>query len=330
AALFGASTPASKYVLSGVGPVTLAGLLYLGSAIAVLPFSFNGGNREIALRSKNLLRMLGAVVFGGGLGPIFLLLGLKLASAATVSLWLNLESVGTAILAWLFFREHIHKRTMFAILLVVVAGIILVAPSNFGNLRSIAFVALACLCWGADNNLTSIIDGFTPQQTTLIKGIVAGSVNLIIGLSIEGGQITGGTIMFSMLIGAFSYGVSIVLYIMGAQKLGAVRSQMLFATSPFIGVGIAWLILGEAVTLPQVVASLIMIGGLWLMLTEKHEHHHEHEWLEHIHLHSHEDDHHLHEHPSLPPGTRHIHPHVHLPHEHAHAHEPDLHHRHDH
>jgi drug/metabolite transporter (DMT)-like permease len=44
AALFGASTPASKLLLDeAVGPLTLAGLLYLGAGIATLPSAMKGG-----------------------------------------------------------------------------------------------------------------------------------------------------------------------------------------------------------------------------------------------------------------------------------------------
>jgi drug/metabolite transporter (DMT)-like permease len=70
AALFGASTPASKALLAGIGPLALAGLLYLGAAIAVLPFSFRGGSPKLRRKRRNILMLLGAVVFGGGLGPV--------------------------------------------------------------------------------------------------------------------------------------------------------------------------------------------------------------------------------------------------------------------
>jgi len=43
AALFGAATPASKYLLRDLSPFTLAGLLYLGAAVAVAPRALRGG-----------------------------------------------------------------------------------------------------------------------------------------------------------------------------------------------------------------------------------------------------------------------------------------------
>jgi drug/metabolite transporter (DMT)-like permease len=91
ALLFGASTPASKALLDGIHPVQLAGWLYLGAA----------------------------------LGPVALLLGLKIASAASVSLWLNLELVATALLGYLLFRDHLGKFGWVAVLGVVLSGVLL-------------------------------------------------------------------------------------------------------------------------------------------------------------------------------------------------------------
>ena len=40
------------------------------------------------------------------------------------------------------------------------------------------------MCWGLDNNLTALVSGFTPAQTTVVKGMIAGAVNLTLGLSL--------------------------------------------------------------------------------------------------------------------------------------------------
>jgi drug/metabolite transporter (DMT)-like permease len=330
AALFGASTPASKVLLGGVGPLTLAGLLYLGAALATAPFSFKGGSPERRRDPANLRRLAGAVVFGGVLGPIALLLGLELAPAASVSLWLNLESVATAGLAWLFFREHMDGRTAAANIAVVAAGIWLSAPEGFRFAPAALLVGGAALCWGLDNNLTAMIDGYTPAQSTFVKGLVAGAVNLGLGLAIEGQFPGPGLLIGALALGALAYGASIVLYIAGAQQLGATRSQMIFASAPFVGVALSWLVLGEPVLGAQIGAGVLMVGALGLMLTADHGHAHEHEALTHTHPHRHDDGHHGHSHPDLPGEAWHTHEHAHDATAHTHAHQPDLHHRHRH
>jgi len=330
AALFGASTPASKQLLRGLGPLALAGLLYLGAALAVLPFSFRGGSRTLRRKRRNVLMLLGAVLFGGILGPVLILVGLQQAPAASVALWLNLETVATALLAWAFFREHLDRKTWMAAGLTVAAGVVLAAPSGFATAPAALLVGLGCLCWGMDNNLTALVDGFTPAQTTLVKGFVAGSVNLALSFLLESPTLSPSFVGVALAVGALAYGASIVLYIRGAQHLGATRSQILFSTSPFLGGVFAWVVLGEPVLAVQIGAGALMIAALWLLLSARHEHDHEHGPMVHTHNHRHDDGHHTHEHEGRAAGMRHTHEHEHEEMEHSHPHEPDLHHRHSH
>jgi drug/metabolite transporter (DMT)-like permease len=247
-----------------------------------------------------------------------------------VSLWLNTEVVATALLAWTLFHEDLDRRTVLAGGLVLAGGIILAAPEGVAGWKAGALVAAACACWGMDNNLTALVSGFTPAQTTVAKGLIAGSVNLLIGLSL-GQHLPGvGRVGEALAVGAVCYGVSIMLYIFGAQQLGATRSQLLFATSPFLGVILAWTLFREPMQPAQLAAAPCVATGLYFMLTARHAHEHTHEAMAHTHSHRHDDGHHTHIHPGLPAWVRHTHPHEHEPVTHTHEHLPDLHHRHRH
>jgi len=330
ALLFGASTPLSKWLLSSLGPFTLAGLLYLGAAAGALPFAFRGGSPDLRRdpRQRGMLAL--AVLFGGGIAPVLLLEGLRAAAAASVSLWLNAEVVATALLAWAFFREHLDRRTVLACGLVLAGGVVLALPGGAAGWKAGALVVAACACWGLDNNLTALVSGFTPAQTTVAKGVVGGGVNLALGLALGGHLPAAGGLVAALAVGAVSYGFSIMLFIFGAQQLGATRAQLLFATSPFLGVILAWALLGERIEWAQLAAAPCIAAGLWFMLRARHAHEHSHPAVSHTHSHRHDDGHHDHVHPGLPAWTRHTHPHVHEPLTHAHVHLPDLHHRHRH
>ncbi len=329
AALFGSSPPVAKALLRDVGPLTLAGLLYLGAALGVLPFSLRGGSPERRRSRAHLRHLVTAIFFGGVAGPVLLLLGLARAPAASVSLWLNLETVATAALAWLFFREHLGLRAGLAVACVVGAGLLLALPFDVGTATGAALVAGACICWGLDNNATALIDGYTPAQATAIKGVVAGALNLTLGLALEGPP-PGHALLPALGLGALAFGLSIMLYIRGAHQLGATRSQMIFAAAPFWGSLVAWVGFGETITTGQLVAIAPMAVGVALLLTAEHSHAHQHDALVHSHSHRHDDLHHDHVHPGLPAWVRHTHEHGHQVVSHAHPHHPDLHHRHDH
>jgi drug/metabolite transporter (DMT)-like permease len=330
AALFGASTPASKHLLGNLSPLVLSGLLYFGGALAVLPWALRDRTRLARIDRRNGLYLLGAVVAGGVIGPVLLLMGLSMSAAGSVALWLNLETVATALLARAFFREHLHTPTWIAVGLIVLASGLLTQATPHGDI-AIAFVALACVAWGLDNNLTASIDRVSPAQVTFAKGLVAGVINTSAGLILVPGDLSVPDAAFSLLVGALGYGASILLYIRGAQQLGATRSQLVFSTAPAFGLGLSWAVLGEPISTMQVLAAAVMAFAIWLWHRERHAHAHAHEHVTHAHAHRHDDDHHDHAHDeSVDRSAWHSHEHSHEAEEHLHAHRPDLHHRHRH
>lgn len=327
AALFALAVPAAKVLLGRMEPLELAGLLYLGAALYALPAAWGAGTSSATYQSANLARVGAIVVLGGIVAPVAMLFGLGLAPAASVSLWLNLETVATAVFAGAFFKEHLGPRAWSAVAIVALAGAILALPAGPGSLKAALLVAAACGCWALDNNLTAMVDGLTPSQTTLVKGLFGGAVSL--GFAVAGGKTGGGAeeVLVAIALGAVSYGASLRLYIGGAQELGAARAQLVFASAPFIGCLLSWAVLRELVRPAQLAAGALMGLGFALLFA-RHEHEHAHRALTHTHAHSHDDGHHTHDHPA--PVARHTHLHSHAPATHSHRHMPDLHHRHDH
>lgn len=331
AVLFGLSSPISKALLGEFSANALAGILYLGAAAATVVPAFAGHRRPV-WRSDRRTRLLviGAIVFGGVLGPLLLLLGLAAAEAANVSLWLNLELVATALLGHWVFRDHLGRHGWFAVALVLAGAATVSWQAGQAGWLAGGLVALACLSWGLDNHFTALIDGIHPSQSTFWKGLVGGSTNLAIAVLLGWGGFSGTAVGLGLLVGAFSYGVSIVLYIRAAQTMGATRAQLVFASAPVWGLAGSAVFLGETLTWVHAVAVALMAGAVALLYREKHDHDHSHVAMAHNHSHRHDDGHHNHEHPGLPASHRHTHAHNHEPLVHRHPHWPDLHHRHNH
>src|SRR4051794_335793 len=155
ALLFGASTPLAKGLLRAVSPQLLAGLLYLGSGTGLLVLwlgrrrstSSAGRAGEASLSRTDLPWLAGAVVAGGVLGPLLLMLGLARTPASGASLLLNLESVFTALLAWVVFREHVHGRIVLGMVAIVAGGVLLSWEGRlaWGGLTGPLAIAGACL-----------------------------------------------------------------------------------------------------------------------------------------------------------------------------------------
>lgn len=332
AVLFGASAPAASELAGDMNTLVLAGLLYIGAGLAVTPHTItHPPDRDAITRDAKLAAV--AVIAGGAIGPALLVAGLARTSAASASILLNLELAATVALAATIFREHLGRRLLASATLVTVAGAILVWQPGATRLDTGALlIAAACIAWGFDNGITSRIDQLSPEHVVLLKGLVAGTANLTLGLLFDTGD-SGASVadvLAALTIGAAGYGVSIVLWVKGARDLGAARGQLIFATAPFIGAFVAWAALDEPVATSQLIAVAIAASGVTLSLRSAHEHEHNHDPVEHEHEHRHDDGHHDHPHhdDGDTNGLSHTHRHTHRPTTHTHPHVPDLHHRH--
>jgi drug/metabolite transporter (DMT)-like permease len=192
------------------------------------------------------------------------------------------------------------------------------------------FVTGACACWAVDNNLTQKVAASDPFQIAVIKGTVAGSVNLAIALLLGAPWPPLRVLAGALVVGFFGYGLSLACFVLALRHIGTARTGAYFSLAPFVVATVAVLLLREAVGARFVLAGVLMGLGVWLHLTERHVHKHTHQRLEHSHQHVH-DEHHQHEHvPGVEPTEPHTHAHIHEPLTHSHAHFPDIHHRHGH
>jgi drug/metabolite transporter (DMT)-like permease len=253
-ALFGLATPASKALVGDLKPFALAGFLYLGAALAMLPVS----RGPWLPQGKDRLRLLGSIMLGGVFGPILLLGGLLLAQASSVSVWLNLELAWTALLGYLMFQESSTRWSWAAVALIVVGSSVLAFRDAQAGWIAGSLVTLACLAWALDNHWTAHISTITPARMTFWKGAVGGTINLGIGLLV-GFNVTPGQAGLAVLLGVVSYGISIVLYVRAARGIGATRAQSLFAAAPVWGLLGSVAYLGEPWTTHLSVALLCVV-----------------------------------------------------------------------
>jgi drug/metabolite transporter (DMT)-like permease len=337
ALLFGASAPLAKLLLKDIAPVMMAGFLYLGSGIGLVIFQYLLNHtklkikQEAKLEKKDLGWLLGAVIFGGILAPILLMISLKVTPASTSSLLLNFEGVATTVIAIILFKESISPKIGLAILLITVASILL--TWDFGNHWGLTIGALgilgACACWGLDNNFTRNISLKNPFTIVIIKGLVAGSFSFLVSLLLRNQIPTLSIILLALLLGFICYGLSIVLFVFAMRSMGSARTSAYFASAPFIGTILSFVVLHEIPGVMFFVSVPLMILGTFFLFKEEHDHTHVHLELEHTHKHHHKDIHHQHDHSDLEIGDLvHSHPHKHQKMEHSHPHLPDIHHRH--
>ncbi|MEN9543950.1 MAG: hypothetical protein RLZZ598_783 [Pseudomonadota bacterium] len=337
ALLFGASTPLAKLLVGNVPPLLLAGLLYLGSGLGLGALLLlrrwrdPSASQEMRIPRPEVPWLIGAIVFGGVLGPALLMWGLTRTGAAAASLLLNVEGVLTALIAWVVFKENADRRLVIGMLAIVAGGALLSwEPGGLSFSGGSLLILAACLAWAVDNNLTRKVSAHDAMLIACLKGLTAGSFNTALALATGAAWPMPGVVGASLLVGFLGYGWSLSLFVVGLRTLGTARAGAYFSVAPLFGVLISLLIWPQAPTTLFWTAAVLMAVGVWLHVTERHEHEHAHEALEHTHWHRH-DEHHQHAHDfPWPAQQAHAHLHRHAVLVHKHPHYPDIHHRHPH
>ena len=308
AALFYAvNMPFSKHLLNKISPTLMASFLYFGAGIGIGIIYLIIGRKqqsEEKLSRKDLPYAIGMIVLDIA-APIFLMYGLTNSSSANASLLNNFEIAATSVIALAVFKEAISKRLWTAIFLITLASMILSFErmESFNFSYGSIFVLAAAVCWGFENNCTRKISSKSTYEIVMLKGIFSGLGSLLIAF-LKGESLPAiRYIMTALLLGFFSYGLSIFFYVKAQKTLGAAKTSAFYATAPFAGALLSFIILREPITENYIVAFLIMIAGSALaaadtmVLSHKHLHTHSiihtHDGNTHTHIikHSHEHCH---------------------------------------
>lgn len=269
AALYAINSPFSKILLDKIPPTLMAALLYLGAGIGLLIVGLiqhlmGKGQNEKRLTRKEMPFTIAMVILDIA-ALIFLMVGLKLTTAANASLLYNFEIVATSIIALFIFKETISKRLWLAIILVVIASVIL-SVKDFSSLSfsfGSIFVLLACICWGIENNFTRVISNKSTLQIAVIKGLGSGSGALLIAMILGEKAADMAYILAALILGFFAYGLSVYFYVRAQRDLGAAKTSTFNAIAPFIGVILSLLIFQELPSRSFLVALTIMLIGAY-------------------------------------------------------------------
>jgi len=255
--LFGAGTPLAKLLLGATSPWLLAGLLYLGSGLGLMvPRRFRHA-APARLHSEERSWFIGAIIAGGMIGPALLMWGLSAMPASGAALLLNAEGVFTALLAWFAFHENFDRHIAFGMALIVTGTVVLSWPDEMrlGAALPALAVLSACFAWAVDNNLTRKVSLSDASYIAMVKGLAAGTTNLVLALLAGAVPPGAGVGLAAAVLGFLSYGVSLTLFVVALRHLGTAQTGAYFCVAPFFGALLAIPLLGEAINAPLVIAG---------------------------------------------------------------------------
>ncbi len=275
ALLYALSTPLSKLLLTEVSAGMLASLLYLGAGIGM---GIWYGAQKLTGRAdvqsdlqRSDFRYVLFMIILDIAAPLFFFYGLQASGAASAALLNNFELVSTALIALVLFHEPISGRLWLGILLITGASILLSldgaeSGAAFSFSASSLFIPAACVCWGLENNCTRMLSCRNSVEIVMVKGLFsglgAGIVAMLLGETLP--RIV--PAVLTLLLGFGAYGVSIRLYVYAQRFLGAVRTGVYSATTPFFSAILCLFLFGDACSTRLIAAFFLMLAGVLLTL----------------------------------------------------------------
>ncbi len=131
------------------------------------------------------------------------------------------------------------------------------------------------LSWNGDTSALPLASAPVALQVAAIKGVVAGRRHLTIGLVTGSRMPPIDRLASAVVVGFLGYGVSLTPFVLALRHLGTARTGAYFSVAPFVGAGASIVILHEPATTRLLAGGALMAAGVWLHLTERHEHDHE-------------------------------------------------------
>ena len=269
AVLYALSTPFAKILLKKIPSTMMSGLLYIGAgigmgAIALFRKKTGKDSEDRNFTKKEFPYVLGMIILDIA-APISLMFGLRITSAANASLLNNFEYVATALIAFFVFGEKISRRLWAGICLTVFSCFLLSfeGVSSFDFSKGSALVLLSAILWGIENNCTRALSEKDPMIIVLLKGIFCGGTSFVLAILLGERAENLLSIAFALLLGLVSYGLSIFAFVYAQRFLGAAKTSVYSAATPFLATAISLIIFREVPNAKYILALLLMISGAW-------------------------------------------------------------------
>ena len=120
-------------------------------------------------------------------------------------------------------------------------------------------LSAACSFWGVSTVLNKALLSTIPPVLLLLVQLLASAIFLWVAVIwLKKALPTGRTLIAAIALGVLNPGISYTFSLMGLERISASVSSLLWATEPFLILGLAWLVLSETIT--RWILAIIAVG----------------------------------------------------------------------
>lgn len=276
ATVWGASFIATKVALADISPIAIVwlrfgmGVVILGAAVAL--------RREFKMPHKSewgyfaLLGFLG-ITFHQWLQSN----GLQTSEASTTAWIVATTPVFMALLGWLILKEGLSGLKVFGIALAFVGVLVVVSDGNLASISVGRFgapgdvlILISSVNWAVFSALSR--RGLkTYSASLMIFFVMSFGLLFTTVLFVGGGEYAGLPALTRngwlgvLFLGVFCSGLAYIAWYDALQVLSTAGTGVFLYIEPLIAMAVAFLVLGEAITIASLAGGAVILLGVWLV-----------------------------------------------------------------
>lgn len=258
-----------KWGLKEIPPLTFAGLRYSIAFLCLLPFAFTQKNKKVikSLERKDWLKLilLGILFYAFTQGTQFI--GLSLLPAVTVSLWLNFTPLVVAVMAIFLIKELPTNLQWIGVFLFIVGILAYFYPASLSDDYSLGLIVMTI---GVFANSGSAVLGrsvnregkVNPVVVTIISMGIGSVILLVTGILLQGlPPISTENFLYLLWLAIVNTALAFTIWNYTLRTLTAMESSIINGTMLMQIAILAWIFLGEEITIKEGIGMLIAACG---------------------------------------------------------------------
>lgn len=269
--LWGGNFVVGKFLVGHASSMTLTDLRWIIAVVCLIPMVWFREKRIFPTKQAVLPLILMGVT-GVALFNLFMFWALERTDATNVGLLSTLNPVSIAIFSFLLIKEKIRPLQILAMFISFGGVLVVLSKGDLGHLTNLHFnvgdlwMLAAVAMWGIYSVCARwAMQTVTPLMSTLYSGVFGVALMLPFNLTTFTVQNTNWSFWVSLFyVGVLATVVSMVLWNVGVQKVGATSAGMFLNFNPVFTAILAFFLLGERMTIVQLLGSVIVIVGCYL------------------------------------------------------------------
>ena len=262
-----------KIGLLEIPPLTFAGLRYTIAFLCLLPLAFTKANsaelKKLDRKDWIKLFVYGLLFIGFTQGAMFT--GLLFLPAVTVSLWLNFTPLVVAVMAIFLIKEYPTLRQWGGVFLFIAGILIYFFPIELSENQGIGLIVMTV---GVLANSGSSVLGrsinreakINPVVVTIVSMGIGSVILLIAGIVIQGlPLISWQNVLYLLWLAVINTALAFTIWNLTLRTLSAMESSIINGTMLIQIAVLAWIFLGEPVTLQEGIGMLVAAIGAVLV-----------------------------------------------------------------